>query len=86
MDDSEIYNEIYVAIGEASGCWDNLSGAGTYQSTRAKNVSDKLHKFVKDKVRKARLEALTDYINLGPNQAKLLLEIISKSKIDDNKI
>lgn len=33
---------IYTAIGEASTCWSNLSGAGVFDSTRALEIGKKL--------------------------------------------
>ncbi len=37
---------IYMAIGAASACWDNLVGAGTFESTRAKQIGDDLVRFL----------------------------------------
>lgn len=37
-----IANTIYQALGSASACWDNLLGAGVFDSTRAKQIGDEL--------------------------------------------
>lgn len=33
---------VFQALGAASTCWDNLSGAGVFQSEKAQEVGDKL--------------------------------------------
>lgn len=42
---------IGLALGAASTCWDNLSGAGVFQSERAGFVSQELLTLVRDYVR-----------------------------------
>jgi hypothetical protein len=76
MDTLDIYNDIYVAIGKASGCWNNLSGAGTFKSDEARKIADELYNVLRERIRKSRIEALTDYINLGTEDAKRLVDLI----------
>lgn len=42
---------IGVSIGAASACWDNLSGAGTFESERAVVISETLLDLVRGYVR-----------------------------------
>lgn len=42
---------VYISIGAASACWDNLRGAGTFESERAKTIADTLLELVRDYVR-----------------------------------
>lgn len=42
---------INMAIGAASACWDNLEGAGVFQSDRARDISDALVELIRDYVR-----------------------------------
>lgn len=37
------------AIGAASACWENLSGAGIFESTRAKQIVDELVAYINSK-------------------------------------
>lgn len=37
------------AIGAVSACWENLSGAGIFESTRAKQIVDELVAYIKSK-------------------------------------
>lgn len=38
---------VFVAPGAASTCWENVKGAGVFESTRAKEIGEKLVKDVK---------------------------------------
>lgn len=38
----DITEPVFMAVGEASACWGNLSGAGVFDSTHAKEVADGL--------------------------------------------
>lgn len=39
---------VFLAIGAASACWENLSGAGVFDSTRAEEIGRALLAFVQD--------------------------------------
>ncbi len=41
---ADISELVMQAVGEASGCWSTLDGAGVFDSTRAKKIGDKLIK------------------------------------------
>ena len=43
---------IMQAIGEASMCWSNIDGAGTFDATKAKEVGERLLRDIKGKERK----------------------------------
>jgi hypothetical protein len=80
MDEGYLYDKVCEAIGQASGCWDELVNAGVYDSSRAKEIAESLNDRINKEIRKARIDALTDYINLGSEKAKLLLELIENEK------
>ena len=40
--ESELRERIGLAIGAASACWENLAGAGVFESDRAKAIADDL--------------------------------------------
>lgn len=40
--------KVFVALGMASACWDNLSGAGVFDSTRAKEIGEALIEVLKE--------------------------------------
>lgn len=42
---------VFTALGAASACWTNLEGAGTFESTEAKEIGDALVDLVRDYVR-----------------------------------
>lgn len=43
IDDAETLEElIFQALGAASACWDNLVGAGEFQSSRARDIGNEL--------------------------------------------
>lgn len=50
--ESQLREKIYQAVGAASACWENLEGAGVFESNRAKKVGDDL---VEDVLRITRL-------------------------------
>ena len=39
---SQIATKVFEALGEASSCWSNLGGAGVFNSTRAKEIGERL--------------------------------------------
>lgn len=39
---------VFLALGAASACWDNLRGAGVFESTRAKQIGDQLMAYLYD--------------------------------------
>lgn len=39
---ADITEPVYQAVGEASACWENLSGAGVFDSDHAKRVAEAL--------------------------------------------
>lgn len=44
---------VYQALGAASACWDNLEGAGEFQSDRCKEVGDKLLALIRGRANNA---------------------------------
>lgn len=46
--ESKIRVKITEAVGAASACWENLSGAGTFESDRAKKIAEDLIEEVLD--------------------------------------
>lgn len=42
----ELETKVFEALGEASGCWENLKGAGVFESTRAKEIGEKLCDYI----------------------------------------
>lgn len=42
MNQEEATELVMTAMGEASGCWDNLEGAGVFQSEKAEDVGERL--------------------------------------------
>lgn len=49
-DDMPVHEAIGQAIGAASVCWENLGGAGVFQSTWAAQVADELEGFIRRKL------------------------------------
>jgi len=49
-----IFDRIYQDIGEASTCWDNLSGAGTFDATHASRIAFNLCHIIADELDKLR--------------------------------
>lgn len=39
---------LFQALGDVSGCWENLAGAGVFDSVRAKQVGDNLLAFLRE--------------------------------------
>ena len=42
---------VFTAIGGATACWENLEGAGLFESERAQEIGDALLDLVRDYVR-----------------------------------
>ena len=45
-DELTIDEAVFQAIGAASVCWENMEGAGIFDSDRAKDIGDKLLAFI----------------------------------------
>ena len=43
----DLNTKVFQAIGAASACWENLAGAGVFDSDRAKQVADDLLTFIR---------------------------------------
>lgn len=43
----DLEQAVFVAVGAASGCWDNLSGAGVFESNKAKAIGKGLIEAIK---------------------------------------
>ena len=39
---------VFIALGGASACWDNLIGAGIFESDRAKEIGDRLIQWINE--------------------------------------
>lgn len=37
---------VFTALGAVSACWENLRGAGVFESTRAKEIGDELMEYL----------------------------------------
>lgn len=48
--DKPVHEAIGEAIGGASTCWENLRGAGVFDSTRASAIADELEEFLRQKL------------------------------------
>lgn len=44
-----IEEAVFQALGAASACWENLSGAGVFESTRCKQIGDELIAYFESK-------------------------------------
>lgn len=71
---------IGTTVGHASTCWEKLELAGEFNSTEAKKITDELVKEIYQFIREARIEALRDYLDLGPDKVELLLNAIENEK------
>ena len=49
-----IFNRIHQDIGEASTCWTNLDGAGTFEAEHASKIAFNLCHFVADELDKVK--------------------------------
>lgn len=47
MNSGDLDGAVFQALGAASTCWENLSGAGVFDSTRAKDIGDGLLEFIR---------------------------------------
>lgn len=68
-----------VAIGEASMCWDNVSGAGNYNSELAMKISLELIDKIIIEMKRVRVGSLKEYIQMGTEDCKKITNIISKN-------
>lgn len=41
---------VFQALGAASICWENIEAAGTFNSSRAKEIGEKLIAFIEDNI------------------------------------
>jgi hypothetical protein len=46
----DIYTRVYQDIGEASMCWENIEGAGTFESEQASKIAFELCHYIADKL------------------------------------
>lgn len=46
---TDIEEAVFQALGAASACWENLEGAGIFESTRCKQIGDELIEYFKSK-------------------------------------
>lgn len=42
MTEEELRAQVFQLVGQATTCWDNLGGAGTFQPERAKQVAENI--------------------------------------------
>jgi hypothetical protein len=57
--------KIFELIGEATTCWSNLMGAGTFDSTRAKEIGDKIIAILERHTIGAQLDRIEQYLEQG---------------------
>lgn len=50
LKDKDLETAVFESLGAASACWDNLEGAGVFQSERCKEVGDQLLERIKQEV------------------------------------
>lgn len=51
----DLENKVEVLVGRATACWDNLDGAGQFESSKAKEVVDDLMVLIQQEITKAQL-------------------------------
>ena len=51
----EIYTRIHQDIGQASMCWENIEGAGTFESEQASKIAFELCHYIADKLEEGTL-------------------------------
>jgi hypothetical protein len=51
LENEDLETAVYIAIGAASACWENLEGAGVFESEKAKHIGDQLLEKVRSYVR-----------------------------------
>lgn len=64
--DDLIAEKIFQSLGAASTCWDNLSGAGVFESTRAKEIGEQLVKDL-DKLYGQKFGSMFEYALVHPS-------------------
>lgn len=52
-EEPSVYEAVFQALGAASACWENLAGAGIFNSTRAKEIGDYLREFISSRLESA---------------------------------
>lgn len=93
---SDIEKKIFEAVGAASVAWENPAGAGEFDSTRAKEIGDRLVEdvfaFVADKDtavqeldqrRQGQIERQRAMLNLAEAKSLRLLDIIDNMRFGD---
>jgi hypothetical protein len=68
------------AVGEASTCWSDLDHAGVFDSVHANAVTNDLINKVMIELKRARVEAIKEYLELGPEECKLLLKVMQDNE------
>lgn len=69
-----------MAIGEGSMCWENIGGAGKFDSEAANIVTLELVDKIMIEIKRVRVQALTEYLELGPEEVKKLLDVMTTNK------
>lgn len=70
---SKLEEQIFQAIGEASICWE-IRPVGVFDSTRAKEVGDRLNALVKQAITAARVEGLMEAADIVEPNGQALYE------------
>lgn len=84
MISQKLKEKIYLSIGEASTCWENLKQSGTFDSTRAQKISDELYLAIENEMDE--LVVQTRFDAIGQQQFQhLSVERVSPPKIVDAK-
>jgi hypothetical protein len=50
----EIFTRVHIDIGQASVCWENVEGAGVFDSTKASEIAFNLCHYIADKLDEAK--------------------------------
>jgi len=69
-----------IAVGEASTCWSDVGKAGVFDSTKAKEVAEELMEQIIIEIKRERIEAMKNYLELGPEEVKRLLDVVAINK------
>ena len=69
-----------MAVGEASMCWSDYSKAGTFDSMAAQKVTLELVDKIMVELKRVRVQALTEYLELGPEEVKKLLDVMTTNR------
>lgn len=81
-DPVELETIVFLALGMASACWSNLSGAGIFHSTRCKHIGMALMQAIEEKkeahaalIDRKDVDRISYELGLNPTQRNALMEM-----------